>query len=229
MPKIPIEIKKVKFSKMSWDQEYEIIEYHISVIEKGKQWHTSFVCDLADLEKFRDEISKVIDLTSTAEKLNITQNKAKILDKHYADDELCLNCMHRYSSNCITCIFELQSPLERKLYLALTNEYIKFNVQYPLNWNGEYVSIVGKSYHNPTNNFKEVLTIADFFVYQKGVKLCVYTDGHTFHEKTEEQAQHDKKIDRKLQKLGYKVLRYTGKDVNEDVEAIVQEIKAWIN
>ena len=229
MAKIPIEIQKVKFSRIARDEEYEMTEYLISIFEKGKRWHKSIVCNLADLEKFRDEISKVIDLTSTAEKLNIAQDKAKILDKHYANDALCLNCKYRYSSHCKTCVFELHSPLERKLYLALTNEYIKFSVQYPLNWNGEHIFIEGKSYHNPTNNFKEVLTVADFFLDKKGIKLCVYTDGHTFHEKTEEQAQHDKRIDRKLQKLGYKVLRYTGKDVNEDVEAIVREIKTWIN
>ena len=229
MAKIPIEIQKVKFSRITRDEEYEMTEYLISIFEKGKRWHKSIVCNLADLEKFRDEISKVIDLTSTAEKLNIAQDKAKKLDKHYANDALCLNCKYRYSSHCKTCVFELHSPLERKLYLALTNEYIKFSVQYPLNWNGEHISIEGKSYHNPKNNFKEVLTVADFFLDQKGIKLCVYTDGHTFHEKTEEQAQHDKRIDRKLQKLGYKVLRYTGKDVNEDVESIVREIKTWIN
>ena len=100
--------------------------------------------------------------------------------KHYANDELCVDCNYRYSSHCKTCIFELQSPLERRLYLALTNEYIKFSVQYPLNWNGEYISLAGRSYNNPKKNFKEVLTIVDFFLEKKGIKLCVYTDGHTF-------------------------------------------------
>ena len=48
-------------------------------------------------------------------------------------------------------------------------------------------------------------------------KLCVYTDGHTYHERTEEQAQRDKRIDRKLQELGFQVLRYTGKEVNDTI------------
>ncbi|MDB9755820.1 endonuclease domain-containing protein [Winogradskyella sp.] len=60
------------------------------------------------------------------------------------------------------------------------------------------------------------------------MKLCVYTDGHTYHERTEEQAQRDKRIDRKLQELGFQALRYTGKDVNENTDIIVKEIKKWI-
>lgn len=79
------------------------------------------------------------------------------------------------------------------------------------------------------NNFKNVLTIADFYIEIRGVKLCIYTDGHTYHERTEEQAQHDKRIDRKLQEFGFKVLRYTGKDVREGMDHIVREIKQWIN
>jgi very-short-patch-repair endonuclease len=59
--------------------------------------------------------------------------------------------------------------------------------------------------------------------------LCVYVDGHTYHERTEEQAQRDKRIDRKLQELGFTVLRYPGKDVNENLDGIVSEIKKWIN
>ncbi|MBU2939836.1 endonuclease domain-containing protein [Lacinutrix sp. C3R15] len=58
--------------------------------------------------------------------------------------------------------------------------------------------------------------------------MCVYTDGHTYHERTEEQAQRDKRIDRKLQELGFQVLRYTGKDVNENTDIIVAEIDKWL-
>ncbi len=163
MAKIPIEIQKVKFSRIRRDKEYETTKYLISISEKGQRWHKSILCNLADLKQLQDEISKVIDSTSTAEKLNIAQEKAKILDKHYANDELCVDCNYRYSSHCKACIFELQSPLERRLYLALTNEYIKFRVQYPLDWNGEHISLAGRSYNNPKKNFKEVLTVADFF------------------------------------------------------------------
>lgn len=232
MGKIPIEIEKIKRSNKSFrnneNSDNEITEYLITVTEKGQNWNKTIRCGLKDLTKLRDEITELIESTTTAEKLNITNEKATILDKHYANDELCQNCIYKLTHNCLTCIFDLQSPLERKLFLALNKQYIRFEAQYPLSWRGENISIAGKAYDNPKNNFKEVLTVVDFYIEKKDVKLCVYTDGHTYHERTEEQAQRDKRIDRKLQELGFQVLRYTGKDVNENTDTIVAEIKKWI-
>lgn len=232
MTKIPIEIEKIKTEYRNFgsndDVKNEGTEYLVSINEKGQNWKKTIRCGLKELTKLRDEISDIIDNTTTAEKLNITNSRAKILDKHYIEDELCQGCNYKLTHNCLTCIFDLQSPLERKLFLALNKKYIRFEVQYPLNWKGENISIAGKSYDNPKNNFKEVLTVADFYIEKNGVKLCIYTDGHTYHERTEEQAQRDKRIDRKLQELGFQVLRYTGKDVNENTDLIVNEIKKWI-
>jgi len=73
------------------------------------------------------------------------------------------------------------------------------------------------------------LTIPDFYIQKGSNKLCIYTDGHTYHERTEDQAKRDRNIDRKLQDLGFTVLRYTGKEVNESMEHIIKEIKKWIN
>lgn len=38
-------------------------------------------------------------------------------------------------------------------------------------------------------------------------------DGHDFHEKTKEQAQRDKKRDRDLQVLGFKIYHFTGSEI----------------
>ncbi|MRT94596.1 endonuclease domain-containing protein [Ancylomarina sp. 16SWW S1-10-2] len=232
MARIPIEIEKIKKVSRRYrgtdSETIEITEYLVSVSEKGQSWKKTIHCDLKELTKFRDAISNIIETTSTAEKMNISIENANILDKHYAEDKLCQNCKYQLTNNCLTCLFDLQSPLERKLFIALNEEYIRFEAQYPLNWKGEKISIEGKSYNNPKNNFKEVLTVADFYIEKKDVKLCVYTDGHTYHERTEEQAQRDKRIDRKLQELGFQVLRYTGKDVNENTGFIMAEIKKWI-
>ncbi len=44
-------------------------------------------------------------------------------------------------------------------------------------------------------------------------KAIVECDGHDFHERTKEQAAHDKGRDRHLQSLGYYVLRFTGSEL----------------
>lgn len=44
-------------------------------------------------------------------------------------------------------------------------------------------------------------------------KVVVELDGHEFHDKNKEQRQYEKRRDREIQKLGYKVFRYTGSEI----------------
>lgn len=55
--------------------------------------------------------------------------------------------------------------------------------------------------------------------------LVIELDGHDFHERTKEQAQRDKSRDRKLQALGWKVLRFTGSEVYRDPAACCLEVR----
>ena len=129
----------------------------------------------------------------------------------------------------MACIYSLQSPFERNLSLALINKYLKFELQYALNHKWENVSIEGKSNNNPGNNLKNVLTIVDFYIEHKDIKLCVYTDDDTYDEKTKELVKRDEKNDRKLQELGFQVLRYSGKEINKNIENVLAEILTRIN
>jgi very-short-patch-repair endonuclease len=43
--------------------------------------------------------------------------------------------------------------------------------------------------------------------------IAVECDGHEFHERTKEQAEHDKRRDRYLQSLGLTVLHFTGSEI----------------
>lgn len=231
MSKIPLKIKKIKVDnpRSFHTNTTEAVEYLFILEEKGQLWKKTFVCDRNDLLRFRNEIDKLLESSTTAEILHLTSDKAKVVDEHYKNDELCKNCNYKLTPNCKECLFVLQSPLERLLFLELLKSNLRFQSQYPLNWQGQNISIEGKTYGNSQNNFKDVLTIVDFYIEYQETKLCVYTDGHNYHERNEEQAQKDRKIDRKLQELGFKVLRYPGKDVKEDCAKIVNDIKKWIN
>lgn len=233
MKHIPISIEKIKLEERNPDfssseKVIETVKYLFKILERGEQWDKTFICDRNALLRLRDDINKLIEATTTAEVLKITNEKAKIVDEHYKSDELCQNCKYKLTDKCKECLFVLQSPLERRLFLELSKTYINFRTQYPLNWRGENISIEGKTYGDSKNNFKEVLTVVDFYIEKRQTKLCIYTDGHTYHERTEEQAQRDRNIDRKLQELGFQVLRYTGKEVKEDTAKIIADIKKWI-
>lgn len=54
-------------------------------------------------------------------------------------------------------------------------------------------------------------------------KIVFECDGHDFHERTKEQAEHDKKRDRYFQQNGYIVFRYTGREIWRDPESCATE------
>lgn len=58
----------------------------------------------------------------------------------------------------------------------------------------------------------------DFLLCMKGCDgalhfTVVECDGHDFHERTKEQAEHDRRRDREMQAMGYSVLRFTGAEI----------------
>jgi very-short-patch-repair endonuclease len=54
--------------------------------------------------------------------------------------------------------------------------------------------------------------------------IAVEIDGHDFHEKTKEQAAHDKKRDRKIVAENHGILRFTGSEAFHDAYKCVEEV-----
>jgi len=62
----------------------------------------------------------------------------------------------------------------------------------------------------------------------KPVYVVVECDGHEFHERTKQQAAHDKKRDRDLQRQGYAVLRFTGSEIWKSPTTAAREMIAAV-
>lgn len=64
------------------------------------------------------------------------------------------------------------------------------------------------------------------FHHKKGTNapVIVELDGHAFHDKDKHQRSYEKARDRFLVKSGYKVLHFTGSDVNADPHKVVFEV-----
>ncbi len=60
-------------------------------------------------------------------------------------------------------------------------------------------------------------------------KVIVELDGHDFHERTPEQARSDKSRDRELQRLGWRVMRFTGREVLDDPEQCLHEVSLLLH
>lgn len=59
-------------------------------------------------------------------------------------------------------------------------------------------------------------------------RVAVECDGHDFHERTKEQAAHDRRRDRAMTAAGWKTLRFTGSEIHRDAAACANEVKRII-
>jgi len=76
-------------------------------------------------------------------------------------------------------------------------------------------------------DYKELLTKADLIIMNDSIPLLIYVDGAQYHSSSFAQT-HDKRIDRRLQELGFQVIRVSGSDVFSNIERIVEDIKGRI-
>lgn len=222
---IPIKIEKVSLNSNRHSSEQT--RFLITVEEKKSKWELTYQCSKEELLRFKKDIEELITNTSIAETLNVTEEQEKKLEKYYKTDSLCNGCKHKLTNHCVTCVFILQSPLERKMFVALNNAYMSFTPQYPIDIKGKRSFTYSDQLPNAPVNKKNVLTTPDFFFEKGERKLCVYADGESYHKGNPEQHAKDKIINKKLQDFGYTVLRYTGKQINENMDNIIKEIKQW--
>lgn len=54
--------------------------------------------------------------------------------------------------------------------------------------------------------------------------IVVECDGHDFHERTKEQAERDRRRDREMQSAGYRVFRFTGREIYRDAFKCADEV-----
>ena len=64
----------------------------------------------------------------------------------------------------------------------------------------------------------------DIAIVHGGIRLAVEADGFDFHERTPQQAEHDRSRDRVLVRAGWTVLRFTGSEVRRDAAQCAAEV-----
>ncbi len=70
--------------------------------------------------------------------------------------------------------------------------------------------------------------VAGAYQYPAGGRVVIECDGHDFHERTKEQARHDRRRDRRMTAAGYRVLRFTGSEIYADAFACADEVLAQL-
>lgn len=137
-----------------------------------------------------------------------------------------LNKIERISScfNCqdITACFDYYdvagtplTPIEKIMYAILTRIQDCFNEAYDSEIQINFIP------QEKIGRYRVDFVVEASFSDDKVIIEC---DGHDYHEKTKEQAKHDKERDRYLTSLGYKILRYTGSEIYNDFIKIEKEL-----
>jgi len=119
-------------------------------------------------------------------------------------------------------MIDCQSPIEALLGGAM--ETMIFDYQHSLSDRTVYFSVGSQdsfsSYRaDLTVNVHSLKTQRKF-----DTLIVVECDGHAFHEKTKQQAAHDKKRDRWFAAHGYRLLRFTGSEIHKDPFCCAHEI-----
>lgn len=60
------------------------------------------------------------------------------------------------------------------------------------------------------------------------LQFAIECDGHDFHEKTKEQARHDKARDRRLIAKGWIPFRFTGSEIWADADGCAEEVAVFV-
>ncbi|MEM7134497.1 MAG: DUF559 domain-containing protein [Chloroflexota bacterium] len=102
------------------------------------------------------------------------------------------------------------SPIENRLKEALDDQEIPYQSQYPV--------------HNEDAGFTYRL---DFYIEANGIQLDVECDGEKFHT-SESAIQHDRVRDSFMRAKGIQVLRFTGKQIHDEIDWCIREIRRTV-
>ena len=214
----------------------DVGQYEIS-IQLTNGWNLTHYVDDSGLQAMINKINKVRGVSSVMELFSCTEEQALELlaiwgegspynrpgtHGFLAAQERCKNCQFK-RKECFKCQFVCQSPLEMSMLLEFRRRDIDPILQ-------RRIRKDGTMYDYPEEVEKDtILTIPDFYLEGEKEKVCIYADGGTYHYNNERQGIRDRSIDIALQNLGFKVLRYTGSQIREDVAAVVDSILKSVN
>ena len=176
----------------------------------------------SDLQSLVDSINEVRGLNQIMKLFNCDEKQAIQLRKNWGEDGTrpdndCKDCKFK-RIECYKCRFVCQSPLEQAMFLEFRKRGIDVILQRRIRKDGTYYDYPKKVDGNT------ILTVPDFFIENEKAKVCIYADGATYHYSNENQGIRDRTIDIALQNLGYKVVRYLGSQIRNDVEKVVDSV-----
>lgn len=125
------------------------------------------------------------------------------------------NTLHLFLDRFYTILSKCESPLESAFFIGLI-AYQPFGDTW----------ILDKRFDNQVNIGGYRLDFA-YIDKEKNIYINIELDGHNYHERSEEQAVSDRNRDIKLQELGWFVLRFHRREVEESLEGCISRVKKF--
>lgn len=128
----------------------------------------------------------------------------------------------------------IDSPIEQILHIAFETirEINKDPVDEPIKFNGKDIIVGLGLWHQREIGKYRVDFVAGYGHICRGIheyeEVIIECDSQAFHERSEIERRYEKKRDRFLQKEGYKVFRYTGKEIIEEHYRVAAEIVGYL-
>jgi very-short-patch-repair endonuclease len=122
--------------------------------------------------------------------------------------------------------FSVQSPIELALVQAIVHAARARSVPEVYEDQRDLFVLVGRSWFRVETQARVDRYVADILLTEQDgeLRVVVECDGHEFHDRTKEQAQHDRRRDRFLQAEGYRVLRFTGSEIFRGADEAAAEV-----
>lgn len=89
-------------------------------------------------------------------------------------------------------------------------------------WNGEAFGL-GMCHQHQLGKYRIDVLLTPYIGQKPLAPVAVELDGHDFHERTKEQARHDRRKDRFIQSTNLKILRFTGSEIHAGPIACARE------
>lgn len=177
-----------------------------------------------DLDSLLDNVLLALDYKQIMTTFSCSVQDARKIKEEWKRNsyENCEDCKLKLKE-CYRCCIVCESPLEKKLLRELVINGLQPKLQMRISKTNEV-----SDYTKPVNK-ETILTIPDFYIEKENKKVCIYTDGMTYHNRNDWQFERDRNIDRELQNFGYTVLRFGTNEINNEIEKVLDVIKRTLS
>jgi hypothetical protein len=193
---------KIKIDTVENYQEKDVNKQYFIEIPGVNGWNYRIETSGSALKNIRDRIDDIFAIQEVSSLYGICEKDgAKIVKNYHLNEKMCSKCEFR-GLECDKCVLVCSTSSEVRLFLEMRKHNLNPDLQKRIYKDGtvyDYFQEIDES---------KILTIPSFYFDTGDKKLCIYIDNHVYYGGTMQDKVHDKYVDRELELMGCKVMRF---------------------